>query len=51
MSRASDRATCAPGCRLETGEDEIETPTACPWPASVNAPRWRAADHGEVGPA
>jgi hypothetical protein len=36
---------------LTTDEDEIALPAACPWPASVNAPAWRAVDYGDGGPA
>jgi hypothetical protein len=51
MTRAFDCGICVPRCRLETDEDGIEPPTACPWSTGVNAPAWRAADYGEAGPA
>jgi hypothetical protein len=51
MTRTFECPMCAPGCTLQTDEDEIEVPSGCPWPAAVNAPRWREADDGEVGPA
>ncbi len=43
MTRTFECAMCLPGCTLTTDEDEIEVPSACPWPASVNAPTWTEA--------
>lgn len=43
MTRAFDCGMCIPGCRLETDEDDIETPSRRPWPVAENAPKWTEA--------
>ncbi len=44
MIRVFECAMCVPGCTLTTDEDDIDPPVNCPWPASVNAPKWTEAE-------
>ena len=44
MTRAFTCSECVPGCRLETDEDDIVAPVACPFPVGENAPKWEETD-------